>query len=185
MTDLAIELRRAEPGDAAAIAEVHVTSWRESYRGLVSDTQLASLSVERRTAVWRDMLAYPDHHDDLSVFVAVDKSDGVVGFAACGRQRFEELRTRFPGEFQAIYLLDAVKRGGVGRRLMRLMADDLAARGCAGAALWVLRDNYGARSFYERLGGDVVSEKIDPRPTGPVVEVAYGWTTLDGLVHAD
>jgi ribosomal protein S18 acetylase RimI-like enzyme len=185
MTELAINLRRAEPGDAAAIAEVHVTSWRESYKGLVSDAELASLSVERRAAVWRDMLAHPDQHEDLSAYVAVDKNERVVGFAACGRQRSEELRTRFPGEFQAIYLLDTVKRGGVGRHLMRTMADDLASRGCAGAALWVLRDNFGARSFYERLGGDVICEKIDPRPTGPVVEVAYGWTTLHGLGRAD
>ena len=33
----ALVVRRARQGDAAAIAQVHVRSWRESYRGLVPD----------------------------------------------------------------------------------------------------------------------------------------------------
>jgi hypothetical protein len=37
------------------------------------------------------------------------------------------------------------------------------------------------RAFYERLGGVVVSEKEDVRPTAPLTEVAYGWRDVAGL----
>ncbi len=56
-------------------------------------------------------------------------------------------------EIYAIYLLDAVKRQGVGGRLLRGVLDHLAAQGFASAGLWVLTENTPARHFYESLGG--------------------------------
>lgn len=56
-------------------------------------------------------------------------------------------------EIYAIYLLDAVKRQGIGRRLLRGVFDHLAAQGFASACLWVLTENTAARRFYEALGG--------------------------------
>ena len=35
-----VAIRRAEPGDAAAIAAVHVAAWRETYAGLVPERML-------------------------------------------------------------------------------------------------------------------------------------------------
>jgi hypothetical protein len=51
-------IRPATLADAAAIAKVHVEAWRETYRGLVPDSVLAGLSVERGVRAWTDMLAY-------------------------------------------------------------------------------------------------------------------------------
>jgi GNAT superfamily N-acetyltransferase len=50
-------VRRAVEADAAAIAGIHVRGWRAAYRGLVSDTLLAGLSVERREHAWRGLIA--------------------------------------------------------------------------------------------------------------------------------
>jgi hypothetical protein len=38
--------------DASAVATVHGTAWRESYRGIVSDEFLGSLSIQRRAEQW-------------------------------------------------------------------------------------------------------------------------------------
>ena len=41
-------IREASPTDAAAIARVHVDSWRTTYAGIVPADYLANLSYTRR-----------------------------------------------------------------------------------------------------------------------------------------
>lgn len=41
-------LRRAVPGDEAAVAEVHVGSWRVAYRGLLPDAYVTRLDPAER-----------------------------------------------------------------------------------------------------------------------------------------
>jgi len=47
--------------------------------------------------------------------------------------------------------------------------------------VWVLRDNAGARSFYERLGGVYV--RMQPITIGSALlqEISYGWSALDDV----
>ena len=49
-------IRPATVDDAAAVAHVHVSSWRSTYRGLMPDAVLDSLSVERRAEFWREVI---------------------------------------------------------------------------------------------------------------------------------
>jgi len=44
---------------------------------------------------------------------------------------------------------------------MSSMASRLLEQSRKAATLWVLRDNAGARRFYERLGGKLVGERAD------------------------
>lgn len=69
----------------------------------------------------------------------------------------------------------------MGRGLMCIMAEELVdrGRGRTGAALWLLRGNDPARTFYERLGGVLVGERPDATPA----EVAYGWIDLSALTR--
>jgi hypothetical protein len=50
-------IRAAQPTDAAAIAKVHVDSWRITYKGIVPDDFLVALSYEQRTHMWRSLLS--------------------------------------------------------------------------------------------------------------------------------
>jgi hypothetical protein len=75
-----VRIRTAGPDDALAIARVHVETWRSAYRGIVSDTYLASLSPVDRARVWRDLVADPT--GARFVLVAHDEVDDVIGFAA-------------------------------------------------------------------------------------------------------
>jgi ribosomal protein S18 acetylase RimI-like enzyme len=189
-----IAIRRAQVGDAAAIATVHVAAWRETYAGLVPERMLSALSVEERTGRWHRILTLPDPSMESAVFVA-GSDQGVVGFGSCGRQRVATLvADGFTGEFSALYVLAAHQRRGIGRRLMVLMAQDLMARDLCGAALWVLRDNHPARAFYEALGAKVVGQRVETvgehvrgerrvRADDELHEVAYGWPDLSILAR--
>ena len=115
--------------------------------------------------------------------VVAESSGGVVGFGACGDQRDDTMRERgFPGEIGALYILRSHQRAGVGRSLVSVMARALTVRRLDSASLWVLRENIGARRFYESLGGFVGGEKTTQRGDAVLTEVAYCWSDLSRLL---
>lgn len=93
---LAIPLRRATLSDAPDVGALHVACWHETYRGILPDEMLASLSVDSRTAMWSKILGEPSAFVGTEVCVAEDQGR-VIGFASCGGQRDEGLK-RLGGE---------------------------------------------------------------------------------------
>jgi ribosomal protein S18 acetylase RimI-like enzyme len=174
-------IRTARIEDAPRLASMHVASWRETYVGILPDAMLAALSVERRTAMWEQIMRSPASSDSTAVYLAsVDEE--LVGFGSCGGQRTDSLRAGgYGGEVGAIYVLRAFQRRGIGARLLGSMASDLITRGLTAASLWVLRDNPVARRFYERHGAQVIAEREDVRGDAVLVELAYGWADLTRL----
>jgi ribosomal protein S18 acetylase RimI-like enzyme len=166
------------------LGALHVASWRETYAGILPDDMLAGMSVDARAAMWSGILGDPEAHAGTAVYVAEDQQ-GLVGFGSCGRQRDEALaKAGFSGEIGAIYVLRSHQHLGIGRSLMRLLAQALLDADFRAATLWVLRENLVARSFYDRLGGTVVGEKKEEvTPDLALVEVAYGWRDLSVLVR--
>jgi ribosomal protein S18 acetylase RimI-like enzyme len=167
-------VRPATLYDAAAIARVHVASWRTTYRGLLADDFLASLGEEPYTDRWRRVVG-----DGLSRVFVAEEDEEIVGFASCGRERAGE--TGYAGELYAIYVLDSAQRHGHGRELVRAVAGALREMRLEDMIVWVLRDNTPARHFYERLGGVYV--RAQPITIGAVTleEVSYGWRNLDKI----
>ena len=94
-------IREASPSDAAAIARVHVDSWRTTYAGIVPADYLANLSYTRREQFWRDILSTPTPSG--CVYVAAQDTGEIVGFASGGPERSGNAIYR--GELYAIYLL--------------------------------------------------------------------------------
>ena len=167
-------IRPATLGDATAIARVHVASWQSTYRGMLPDEFLASLSETGYAERWKRVIG----DGSSKVYVAEDGGE-VVGFASGGRERAGE--TGYTGELYAIYVIDAAQRRGFGRELVRATVAGLRDLGLDDMIIWVLRDNQPARSFYERLGGVYI--RAQPITIGSVTleEVSYGWRRLDDV----
>ncbi|MBD2745259.1 GNAT family N-acetyltransferase [Microvirga sp. BT688] len=169
---MTIRIRDAVEADVEGIARAHVQGWRESYKSFLSPEALAGLSVEERVQLWQRALAEPEPRARLLVAEADDGE--IVGFIRGGPirgQGVDLLGT--DAEIYAIYLLDKVKRQGIGRRLMAGVFDHLAAHGIRSVALWVLKDNLPARHFYESLGGTSGAEQSFDLRGQMVTEVAY------------
>jgi ribosomal protein S18 acetylase RimI-like enzyme len=169
-----MNVRPAQPSDAAAIAGVHVAAWLTTYRGLLPDDFLASLTEAGYEERWRRVI------DEGSgrVFVAADGQD-VVGFASGGRERAGE--DGYSGELYAIYVLGEAQGHGHGRRLVQAVASGLRELGLEDMIVWVLRDNTPARGFYERLGGVYVRTQPITIGSALLQEVSYGWRALDDI----
>ena len=174
-----IAIRAATPADAPAIGRIHVESSRETYRGLLSDNLLESVSAVVRAAMWRGEL---EQERPISLFVAQRANGELVGFAGGGTSRAASLPHE--AEVYVIYVLCAAQRCGCGRRLMVALANALHVRGFKSLCLWVLEENTSARRFYERLGGIVVGEKTEVHGEDEFREVAYGWDSLESLCSA-
>ena len=166
-------VRQAKLEDASAIATVHVAAWREAYRGIVSDEFLANLSIQRRTEQWVNLLSN-DSNLDRHAFVA-EMNEQIVGFASCGAAN--DQNAGFDGELNAIYILRAANKLGVGRRLVYEVVNAMIAQGRNSMMVWVLKEN-PARGFYERLGGEYLLEKPIAIGSETLMEVAYGWRDL-------
>jgi GNAT superfamily N-acetyltransferase len=138
-------VREATVADAAAVARVHLASWRSAYRGLVPDALLDSLNLGERTARWREQLT----HRPLGQVTHVAEVGGeIVGFAAGGACRDEDSGSEV-GELYAIYVEQGSWRRGFGGLLQTASLESLRERGFAEARLWVLEANAVARAFYE------------------------------------
>ena len=162
-------IRPATPADARAIAEVHVASWRSTYRGIVPQPYLDALNVADREARWRDSFT-----SEMAIFVA-EANGAVVGFASGGPARAE-----FPGltgELYAIYLLPQARSQGIGAKLFFAIANHLQQAGHAGMYLWVLEQN-SACAFYKRMGGSRLSQQEIDVGGQSLIEVAYAWPRL-------
>lgn len=142
-----MDIRRATPEDADAMAILHVASWRAAYRGLVPDAFLDSLEVDRRAQRFREALSAQAEETYLA------EEDGeLLGILTIGGCRDEDVEPEITGEIWGIYLAPQHWRKGTGSRLCQYGERLLSQRGYRIATLWVFAGNAQARRFYEAMG---------------------------------
>ncbi|MFI6421644.1 GNAT family N-acetyltransferase [Streptomyces sp. NPDC050842] len=174
-------IREAIPEDAAALAAVHVLSWRAAYRDLLPGPYLDALDPEERAAVWHARLTAQDRP---TVLLATEADGRVVAFSCFrawpdGAEQADgtadepgALDPATTAELAALYSLPEVWGTGVGRTLLAASTESLAAAGFRTAALWVLAGNARGRRFYEAAGW---------RPDGTTVRDVTGGRELEEL----
>ena len=170
-----LSLREAVPEDAAALASVHVLSWRAAYRDLLPGPYLDALDPDERAAVWRARLAAPDRP---AVLLATGAGGRVVAFS-CFRAWAGEVGDEpdapdpaTTAELAALYALPEVWGTGVGRELLAASTKALVTARFRTALLWVFAGNARGRRFYEAAGW---------RPDGTAVRDETGGRELEEL----
>lgn len=166
-----IGFREATVADCRAVAEAHVRSWQESFAGIVPQSFLDNMSVEKRAQAFERGFAAAGY----KMCVAESPSRGVVGFADFGEPR--ESVAAYEGELYAIYLLPEFQRRGIGGRLFRLGVEHLTSRGKRSMYLLALEVS-PYRSFYEKMGGQIIGSKQIEIEGVMHNELIYGWPNL-------
>lgn len=164
----------AGPGDADALARLHVATWRETYPGLLPAGYLAAMDEERHARRWRGQLKSVDRPAPV---LLAEQRGGLVGYCAAGRARGGE------AEVFTLYLLRRVQAAGLGARLLRAMARVLKGDGARALHLWVLSNNRDARGFYDRMGGEVGLSRPVAGWGGGLMETRYRWRNIDILAE--
>ena len=140
-------IRSATKEDAGVLARIHVDAWQAAYRTIVPDSFLERFTVEKRTKAFYE--AVQNHSEETYV---VQLGDQAVGILTIGKNRDDDLDKELVGEIWGIYLDPAYWRQGIGARLVREAEAKLLARGYNELVLWVFRDNWNARKFYQKMG---------------------------------
>jgi ribosomal protein S18 acetylase RimI-like enzyme len=141
-----VEYRPARLSDAEAVALLHTRSWRENYRGSLTDAFLDGELPEERIRVWSERLANPP--ENQFVQLAVDGTN-LVGFVCA----YAAHSPQWGSFIDNLHVANASKRSGIGSSLMRQAGAWLANQHPEmGVYLWVLEANSPARGFYEGLG---------------------------------
>ena len=82
---------------------------------------------------------------------------------------------------ETLHVLADRRGAGIGRKLLRAVAVELAARGHRALTLGVVEGNVRARSFYERLGATETQTAAAPWAPDDVIEVFYRFDDLATL----
>lgn len=132
-----ITLRPAAHGDAPAIGAVFDGAVRESW------TYLGDLAAEPMFTPedWEQLVS--DHQPPNVLLVAVDETDGVVGYTAAHPE---------DGEMFLLFVHPAHAGRGIGRALLGAAHDALRAAGRTEAYLFVHEQNERALAVYAAAG---------------------------------
>ncbi|MCI9882141.1 GNAT family N-acetyltransferase [Methylobacterium goesingense] len=173
-----IRYQAAENVDAAAIATVHLASWRDAYRSILDPTFLAGPIEEDRHALWSERLSNPP--PNLLVEIARGSNRRLVGFIAA----YRDFDVRWGSLVDNLHVLPELRGRKIGEHLLRSTARQLVTQGsCGGLHLWVFEENHNGLRFYQRLGGRVVERDTSRIPAAsgkPILRIS--WPSLATLV---
>lgn len=166
----------AGPADAAALGQVHVSSWRETYPGLLPQAALARMSPRIHAHRFARELT---HAQAGQVTLLAEGADGAVGYVSGALLKGDGRAA--DAEVFTLYVLRSAQRAGVGRGLLRGAARVLRAEGARSLMLFVLTGNERARGFYERMGGEAFAEVASQGWGEGLTETAYRWPDITAL----
>lgn len=162
-----MDVRRANPKDADAIAAVHVRSWEAAYRGLVSDAWFAERTLQRRTTMWRELLRGAE---PTRVFVA-HRDATLVGFCGAVTPSRDGDAGERTAEIAGLYVDPDHWRTGAGRALITTTLGDLARCLWREVTLWMFEANDRGRSFYVGMGFETDGGRIERSGEPPEVRL--------------
>ena len=169
--------RDAVAGDWAAIADLHIASWRSAYRGILPETYLDDTIFEERRAYWRPALGRPGR-DDLVIVAARGLELSGVMAVRLGADR------GYDATIENLHVRPDLRGGGLGRRLIAAAAERLMAARVSTICLWVFDGNESAIRFYERLGGRREARGFDDFAGAHTPHTRIVWEDLGDLLAA-
>lgn len=167
MNTLTIDIRKAEPQDAAAIADVHQEAWQGAYAGIIPHKALTRMISRRGSAWWANAIRR------AATVLVIEIGGEIAGYATLGRNRARELSQQ--GEIYELYLRPEYQGVGLGTRLFAAARQMLSAHGLRGLVVWALEDNSGALAFYAGAGGRDIAEGVEVFDSRALRKVAFVW----------
>lgn len=136
-----LTVREPQEGDAAQIAQVHVTAWKQAYSGLLPERFWDDQALANRIQLWTDVIADDDHRSCARVAELAGK---IIGIAMAGVPRDDDVDGAT--ELFLMYLLAEHYGSGAADALLHEVLGEESA------SLWVFAENARAQAFYRKHG---------------------------------
>lgn len=139
--------RKANKTDAANIAHLHAESWRNTYRGMLSDAYLDNNVHAERQAHWQKRFDAPTENQ----YVLVAENEGQLAGFVCVYGADD---AKWGSLIDNLHVRPDLKGQGIGKQLIqKAMAWAKGNYPNQGVYLWVFEANSASRRFYEAMGG--------------------------------
>ena len=159
-------IRDATLQDVRAIAQIGIDGWRVGYRGIVSDDDLAGISLDDREARWVAVLS------EGRARTLVAEVDGeVAAFCSLAAPSRDEDAPPDTAEVAALYVSPKRWRTGLGSALLDAALAELDGTAWTAVTLWVFSANERGRAFYAAHGFEVADEAVNEHTGLPVVRL--------------
>lgn len=167
-----MRIRPATPADALPMAQVYVAAWQDTYRGILPQAYLETMTVEGSAgALVREMRGAGVHS-----LVAESAAGRVVGLLTGGIDRRRDRIYR--AEIFSLYVLRAFRGRGFGRELVRRFIAGANRQGIFTLKVQVLAAN-PHRRFYEKQNGLLLACGPITFQRAVLQACTYGWLDTD------
>lgn len=141
-----MHIRKCGKKDARNVGIVHYRCWQETYRGIISDSFLDSMSEESDENKKEQYFAQYGKY-----WYVVEEESTIIGFISLieGNNQYAK------HEVEAIYLLKEHQKKGYGKKMFAFIKETFHNEPFY---LWCLKNN-PTLGFYEHMGGKIIDSK--------------------------
>ena len=140
-----LEVRAIRPDEWRLLRSIRLEALENSPEAYITTYEEASAFPD---GLWSDRAQKGSAGDSQLTVLAID-GRVAVGLAV---GLWDPDRSGDVMPVVSVYVSSGVRGRGVGTQVMEVVHDWGRSKGASASSLWVVDDNVGARSFYERLG---------------------------------
>ena len=133
--------------DVPSIIGLRQRIWSTTYRGIYPDSMIDEFDWDRH----REMELLRVHHPAYSVYL-IRKGRQNIGYLTINKADVITL--------QSLYIVSEYQRQGIGRQAFDFMSAYCREYHATAFICHCVPENFNARSFYERMGGEVIGEDL-------------------------
>lgn len=170
-----LSIRSATRTDSVVIAKLHAQSWLNTYRGIVPDHFLDNDLDAERKKYWEKKM---DGLQQNEFVLLADDGNAAVGFAAV----LDKPEAGFDAFIDNLHVRTDMKGKGIGKALMKAVAERLRASNRHSVYLWVLNGNSAAEKFYYAIGAQSADTTTVKFGGVDVAQKRFVWPTLEPLL---
>ncbi|WP_308364571.1 MULTISPECIES: GNAT family N-acetyltransferase [unclassified Microbulbifer] len=173
-----MKIRAALASDAQSIADIHTTSWRDTYKNALTAQYLSDVVPKERNEVWTSRLDMPKPNQYVAV---AEQHEEIVGFACA----YAGENSKWGSYLDNLHVRKTHQSKGIGKSLLIEVS-----RWChqqepiGGLCLLVNQDNVKAQEFYKSLGARNAQEGVWNAPDGNTVPTYwFVWDKINTLAE--
>ena len=150
-------IRRRLKEDIPSIQRVVTISWKETYKGIVPQSELDELENTEELRIKNSYENF-DENDNNQFVLEIDNE--IVGFVNIGKTEDKEFENC--GEIFALYIIGKFKGQGYGKKLFEKAVLELKKLGFNKMLISCLKGN-STNEFYKHMGGIYIKDGIYKR----------------------
>lgn len=145
------KIRKATINDLKIISVIHVDTWKNSYKEILSNNFLTSLSYHKQFEKWINRLIYNNNNDEFMYLI--EYNNEIAGFSSAN------ITENYDGYINTIYIKHEYQQKGLGKELFLFIKRTLNELGANHIFLWCFEENKN-KNFYLGLNGEIVNQQV-------------------------